>query len=403
MATFRDLLQRKSDASDRSAGDRARHRQLVKEAIKDQLPEILTEEAIIGTSGSKKIKVPINSIKEWRFIYGRPRNGVGQGPGQEPGDQIGSTGDEVEQGKPEEGGNEAGDIVLEVTVDLEELIDLMFEDLGLPFLERKKFHEIEVESESKWEGLREQGIEPRLDLEASFIEKLKRQKILETQLEIALRTNPEEAKRILEELEKMPFPFREEDLRYHRVTTKVKEESNAIIFPIMDVSGSMDQMKRYLAKAFLFMLYRFIKTKYRRVEMAFIAHDTEAKQVSENDFFHLSGSGGTFISSGPLKALELIKTLYPPELWNIYAVHCSDGENYSNDNEPAIKAFQELVKISNLVGFVEIKSDAGWSNIGDKIKGAIKDDHFQLIKIKEKNQVWPRFRDFMNCDKKYRE
>lgn len=405
MAVFRDLLQRKNDVSDRSAGDRARNRELVKEIMKEHLPDIITEEIIFNTSGKRKVKVPMRSVKEWRFIYSDRNEGVGQGEGNQPGDVIGSVDDADGGDKPNpgEGGNEAGDIIIsEMEVDLDEILDLMFEDLGLPFLEHKKFHEIEVESESKWEGLREQGIEPRLDLEESFIEKLKRQKMLEAKL-IKLDPDSKEALQLQEELEKKPFPFREEDFRYHRVTVKTKEESNALIIAIMDISGSMDEDKRYLAKAFLLILDHFIKTKYRRAEIRFIGHHTEAFEVSEYDFFNLSDSGGTNISSGPLKALDLIKTLYPPELWNIYVIHCSDGENFIDDNERAINAYKELVEIVNLAGFVEIKSGGQWSTIGDSLREAIKDPHFQVVKIKEKGQVWTRFIDFMNCDKKYRE
>lgn len=405
MAIFRDLLQRKNDTSDRSAGDRARNRELVKEIMKKHLPDIITEEIIFNTSGKRKVKVPMRSVKEWRFIYSNRNEGIGQGEGNQPGDVIGSVDEDGagDKTKPGEGSNEAGDIIIsEMEIDLDEILDLMFEDLGLPFLERKKFHEIEVESESKWEGLRQQGIEPRLDFEESFIEKLKRQKMLEAKL-AKLNPDSDEARQLQDELRKTPFPFHEEDLRYHRITTKTKEESNALIIAIMDISGSMDEDKRYLAKAFLFILYHFIKTKYRRAEIRFIGHHTEAFEVNEHDFFNLSDSGGTHISSGPVKALDLIKTLYPPELWNIYGVHCSDGENYVSDNERAVDAYKEFVGVANLVGFIEIKSGGAWSTIGNSLREAIKDPHFQVVKIKEKDQVWPRFIDFMNCDKNYRE
>ena len=214
MAVFRDLLQRKNDVSDRSAGDRARNRELVKEIMKKHLPDIITEEIIFNTTGKRKVKVPMRSVKEWRFIYSDRNEGVGQGEGNEPGDKIGSIGSDNAGDKPNpgEGGNEAGDIIIsEMEIDLDEILDLMFEDLGLPFLERKKFHEIEVESESKWEGLRQQGIEPRLDLEETFIEKLRRKKMLEAKLS-RLDPDSDEAKQLQEKLGKTPFPFREEEI-----------------------------------------------------------------------------------------------------------------------------------------------------------------------------------------------
>ena len=100
----------------------------------------------------------------------------------------------------------------------------------------------------------------------------------------------------------------------------------------MDTSGSMDTMKKYLARSFFFLLYQFICTKYRNVEIVFIAHHTEANEVTEEEFFHKGESGGTFISSGYNKALEIIQERYHPSLWNIYAFHCSDGDNFDSDN-----------------------------------------------------------------------
>ena len=101
---------------------------------------------------------------------------------------------------------------------------------------------------------------------------------------------------------------------------------------IMDTSGSMDTMKKYLARCFFFLLYQFIRSKYRNVEIVFIAHHTEAKEVTEDEFFHKGESGGTLISSGYQKALEIIAERYHPTLWNIYAFHCSDGDNFDTDN-----------------------------------------------------------------------
>ena len=117
----------------------------------------------------------------------------------------------------------------------------------------------------------------------------------------------------------------------------IKKESNAVVMCIMDTSGSMDTMKKYLARSFFFLLYQFITTRYRNVEIVFIAHHTEASEVTEEEFFHKGESGGTFISSGYLKALEIIQERYHPSLWNIYAFHCSDGDNFDSDNPAALR------------------------------------------------------------------
>ena len=110
----------------------------------------------------------------------------------------------------------------------------------------------------------------------------------------------------------------------------------------MDTSGSMDTMKKYLARSFFFLLYQFIVSKYRNVEIVFIAHHTEAHEVTEEEFFHKGESGGTFISSGYQKALEIIAARYHPSLWNVYAFHCSDGDNFDSDNAAALRDAKEL-------------------------------------------------------------
>ena len=121
-------------------------------------------------------------------------------------------------------------------------------------------------------------------------------------------------------------------------------ESNAVVICIMDTSGSMDTMKKYLARSFFFLLYQFICDPLRNVEIVFIAHHTEANEVTEEEFFHKGESGGTLISSGYQKALEIITERYHPSLWNVYAFHCSDGDNFDSDNPAALKAAEELCR-----------------------------------------------------------
>ena len=123
----------------------------------------------------------------------------------------------------------------------------------------------------------------------------------------------------------------------------------------MDTSGSMGTVKKYLARSFYFLLYQFIRQKYQNTEVVFIAHHTEAKEVTEQEFFHKVESGGTYISSGYRKALDLIEDRYHPSLWNIYAFHCSDGDNFYSDNERALQSAEELCQKCNLFGYGEIK------------------------------------------------
>ena len=197
------------------------------------------------------------------------------------------------------------------------------------------------------------------------------------------------------------FPFHQNDLRYKHVEIDTKEESNAAVICIMDTSGSMDTMKKYLARSFFFLLYQFISTRYRNVEIVFIAHHTEASEVTEEEFFHKGESGGTFISSGYAKALEIIAERYHPSLWNLYAFHCSDGDNFDSDNPAALKDAEELAEICNLFGYGEIKPlgsryyESSMLNVFRRIQAP----NFHTVLIERKEDIWPSFKAFLAKDR----
>jgi uncharacterized sporulation protein YeaH/YhbH (DUF444 family) len=169
----------------------------------------------------------------------------------------------------------------------------------------------------------------------------------------------------------------------------------------MDTSGSMDTMKKYLARSFFFLLYRFLCTRYQNVEIVFIAHHTEAQEVTEDEFFHKGESGGTLISSGYIKALQIIYERYHPALWNVYAFHCSDGDNFDSDNAAALKAAQELTQVCNLFGYGEIKPLGAGYYGSSMIQyfSQITEANFQTVQIQRKEDIWPSFKTFLNKDR----
>ena len=197
------------------------------------------------------------------------------------------------------------------------------------------------------------------------------------------------------------FPFHERDLRYKRFDIKEKPNSNAAIICIMDTSGSMDTEKKFLARSFYFLLYEFIKLKYDKSELVFIAHTTEAQEVNEDDFFRKGESGGTCISSGLLRALEIISERYSPSLWNNYVFLMSDGDNFEPDNAATVKAMQELTEVCNLVGYGEIKpSGSGYWSGSSMIEefNAVKSEKFKSLLIKGKEDIYKRLQEFLGKD-----
>jgi uncharacterized protein len=400
---FREYRPSDAERSDRSAGDRLRHREKVRESIRENIADIIAEESIIGKNKDKVIKVPLRGIKEYRFIYGENAPGVGEGDGDaRPGQVVGKTGKEG-QGKGDgQAGDRPGVDYYETDVTLEELVEIMFEDLELPNLERRALREIPSDRSSKRKGYRHVGIRVRLDKRRTARQRVvrmlatRKNRLAQAAVQATARENESPAGE-----KERRFPFHQDDLRYKHLELDTREDSNAVVICVMDTSGSMDTMKKYLARSFFFLLYQFISTRYRNVEIVFVAHHTEAYEVTEEDFFHKGESGGTFISSGYQKALDIIAERYHPSLWNIYAFHCSDGDNFDSDNPAALRTAKELAELCNLFGYGEIKPlgsryyESSMLNVFRRLEVP----NFQAVLIERKEDIWPSFKAFLSKDR----
>ncbi len=370
--------------SDRSAGDRARHRQKVRQAIRDNIADIVAEEAIIGRSGDKTVKVPIRGIREYRFAYGQNKPGVGTGEGDTEVGQTVGQGDQSGAGQGH-GGNEPGQDYYETEISLEELIDIMFEDLELPDLERKKLRQVPSEHAFQRKGFRRSGIRVQLDKKRTALSRIRR-KVARAE------TNAEAEQR---------FPFHKEDMIYRRLMPDTRPQSNAVVICMMDTSGSMDTTKKYLARSFFFLLYQFVRSRYVEVELVFIAHHAAAAEVTEDEFFHKGESGGTVISSAYQKALEVINERFHPSLWNIYAFHCSDGDNFPGDNDKTVQAAEALCEVANLFGYGEIKPPGRGIFESSMLEtfARIKADGFHALTIHGREDIWPGLKAFLQKDR----
>ncbi len=382
MAVFRDSG---SGGRDRSAEDRRRHRQLVEESIKRNLGSIIAEESIIGQSRGKTFKIPIRGLKEYQFIYGENRPGVASGTGNEKrGQRIPGAKGKNGAGSGNGAGSAEGDEFYETEITLDELVQYLFEDLDLPFMERKKYSLIETRFTNKRMGIQRKGIPPRLSKKRTMVERIKRKKSIEG----IKRERGEE----MEER----FPFSENDLRYQRLQEEMRPESNAVVICIMDNSGSMYLSKKYLARSFFFLLYQFVRYRYVNVEVVFINHTTTAKEVNEDEFFHRGEAGGTIISSGYEKALDIIKERYNPAVWNVYAFHCSDGDNWQQDIDKAVQKAEELCERCNLFGYGEIITT--WSphtTMAHVYQNRLKKKNFTVVTMGGKEDIWPSFKKLL--------
>lgn len=372
--------------ADRSARDRKRHKQKIEKAIKDGIHDIVAEESIIGKDGKKKIKIPVRGIKEYRFVYGNneANKKVGSAPDKDirRGQKIGEGQKQKAAGnKP---GNEKGDEFYEVEITLEELSHYLFSSLELPDLEKKALTKVSSDK-IKRKGYRPQGIKPRLDKKKSVIRKIKRLK------------SQERKEEELQE-EENNTSFHDSDLVYRHFKPAKKFSSNAVIFFVMDVSGSMTKEKKFIARSFYFLLYHFIRSKYENTELVFVSHDTAAKEVSEEQFFSRGSSGGTLVSSGLELVHEVIQSRYHPSLWNVYTFQCSDGDNWPEDTEKVLTMIDKIKQCSQFVGYAEIddREQSGWfedSKLSKVYEPKI-DKKFKMGTIQKKEEIWPLFMRF---------
>lgn len=379
---------------DRAASDRNRHKKKIERAIKESIKDVIAEESIIGQNGKKKIRIPIRGIKEYRFVFGNNENNKSVGTAGDHsikrGQKIGQKRARAARGQGTgHGSNEKGDEYYDVEVTLEELAEYLFNDLELPDLEKKQFRFVSQES-VKRKGYRFKGIRPRLSKKETIKRKIRRRKIAE---KIGTH-DPDSDER---------FPFHRDDLKYHHIKPKIKENSSAVIFFLMDVSGSMSQDRKYLARSFFFLLYQFLNHKYERVEVVFISHSTEASRVDEDDFFKVATHGGTIISSCLNLELDVIEKEFHPNSWNIYTFYCGDGENWTSDNEKSLDLFKKIKDLSQLTGYCEINES--YKGLTDDIDdddglGISSWATFSAWKNEEMENLWAKLNPL--CDNKFK-
>lgn len=389
MSTFREH----KTIADRAASDRSRHRKKIEKAIKESIKDVVAEESIIGQNGKKKIRIPVRGIKEHRFVYGSNENNkkVGSAPGKDikQGQQIGHRRRQPQQGEGNKPGNKPGEEMYEIEMSLEELAEYLFNDLELPELEKKNF-KFTTQEKMKRKGKRPYGIRPRLSKKETIKQKIRRKKAA-----IKAGTyDPESGER---------FTFHESDLRYKHIAPVVKENTAAVVFFVMDVSGSMTASKKFLARSFFSLLYQFLNHRYSSVDVVFVSHTAEAQEVNEEKFFTQVPSGGTLVSTGLNKVEEIIEKRYHPNNWNIYTFYCGDGDNWSTDNKEALRAFRRLKEINQTMCYTEIDnrnnhdqySLFGNTKTGKRLWDWLKlaeDKSFKRISLTNSKDIWPAFK-----------
>ncbi|WP_373894277.1 sporulation protein YhbH [Virgibacillus natechei] len=354
--------------------DQQRHSDKVKEAIKNNLPDLVSEENIIMSNGRDVIKIPIRSLDEYkiRYNYNKSKH-VGQGDGEsEIGDVVARGPNEGKNGSGDgKAGDQPGTDYYEQEVSLAELEEMLFKELELPNLQQKEQAEITTE-EIEFNDVRKKGLMGNIDKKRTILGALKRN-ATEGEAKIA--------------------PIHNDDLRFKTWNDVVKPESKAVVLAMMDTSASMGNFEKYIARSFFFWMTKFLRSKYESVEIEFIAHHTEAKVVTEEAFFSKGESGGTRCSSAYRKALELIETKYNPRRYNIYPFHFSDGENIASDNPACLELVDQIMDVSSMFGYGEVNGYNRPSTLMGAYKN-IENPKFRHYILKRNQDVYHAMKSF---------
>lgn len=313
----------------RGARDWLRHNQKVREAVRETLPELIASEDLITGPGSRTVAVPVKFLEHARLRLADPssQQGVGQGKGA-PGDVL-QPGREKGQDPAESGGTENGEMRFVVELKVDEIVDWLWEDLKLPELKPRRAAALDAPDYVR-EGLDKRGARSRLDRRRTLKESVKRKSV-----------------------QKDGAPITNDDLRFRQLVRRPAPATSAAVIFALDVSGSMDEAQRRLAKTFFFFALQGIRRQYAKVETAFVAHAAQAWEFEESQFFQASSSGGTVSSAAFGLANEIVKSRYDPGRYNVYFFYASDGENAADDRVPASAALGQLAAQVNYAGYVE--------------------------------------------------
>ncbi|ENM3768493.1 YeaH/YhbH family protein [Vibrio cholerae] len=416
MAQFID---RRLNGKNKSTVNRQRFLRRYKEQIKESVADAVNRRSITNTESGEDVSIPARDIKEPMFHQGK--GGVRERV--HPGNDQFIRGDKIDRPKGGQGSGGSGegeasadgegsdDFVFQISKD--EYLDILFEDLALPNLKKNQVNKI-TEWKTHRAGFQTSGVPSNISVVRSLQQSLARRTAmtagkrrlmseLEEELERIQRSEPPqimEEMRIKQEIEELrnkidSVPFIDTfDLRFKNYEKRPIPSSQAVMFCLMDVSGSMDQATKDIAKRFYVLLYLFLTRTYENVEVVFIRHHTQAKEVNEHDFFYSQETGGTIVSSALKLMHEIIEARYPLGEWNIYGAQASDGDNWADDS-PRCKELlsNKLLPYCQYYAYIEItrRSHQTLWHEYEKLQASF--DNFAMKNIRSVEDIFPVFRE----------
>jgi len=420
------FIDRRKDNKNKNVVNRQKFLDRVKSRVKEAVQDAIKNGNIADILSKKRenVTVPAKDIKEPTFTH----SSGGFKERVYPGNKQFTTGDRVPrppsgEGKGREGSNSGeGEDEFSFTISRDEFLHYLFDDLELHDLIKKESLHID-EYQMKRSGFVPEGDPGRINLLRSMhnssarrralkTPKKKKIKLLEEEkltllLALELTSIPEEKSNILLRIEEIDtelsnlkrrldnVPFIDTiDLRYHNYVKQQIPITMAVMVCILDTSGSMGEWEKEMAKRFFMLLYLFLTKNYKKIELVFVRHHTEAFEVDEEEFFNSRETGGTMVSPALTLTHNIIKDRYPLNKYNIYVTQISDGDNYRHDNEPTLDIIKnKLLPIVQQYLYIETtKNGPGmlWNEYGHNLKDY---DNFSMAKIEDDNQVLPVFRE----------
>jgi len=315
----------------RGARDWLRHDEKVRESVRQHLPQIVAGGDVMNGS-ARTVRVPVRMLEHYHFRLRRPEEQQGAGQGKaKPGDVFSDPSKQRGPGEKGAGGQDEGEVQLLLEFKVDDIVDWLWEEMQLPNLKARVGPS--EETDYVREGWDRRGARSRLDRRRSFKELVKR------------RAAPGATQ-----------TFTDEDLRFRQLARRKQPAIHAVVFFLLDVSGSMSDRDRKLAKTFFFWVVQGLRREYRSLETVFVAHTTEAWEFTESEFFQVSGTGGTVTSTGLAKVREIIDGRYNPNRCNIYLFYASDGDNSVSDATDAREQLTSLCADACYTGYVEVSS-----------------------------------------------
>lgn len=413
------IIDRRLNGKNKSAVNRQRFIERFKAQIRKAASDAIAGRSVTDTTHGEKVNIPARDISEPSFHHGaggeyeivhpgnkefivgdkvpRPSGGAGSGSGGDPGDAA------------------EGEDEFTFELSREEFLDCFFEDLELPDLVKTQLKKVS-EYHSVRAGFARDGVPANISVIRSLRRALARRIALggshrrrlrevEEELETLrsdgqpqtyrIRLLEEELKHLRSRIAAIPF-IDTVDLRYHNRIMQPRPCTQAVMFCLMDVSGSMDEKRKDIAKRFFILLYLFLKRSYERIEVVFIRHHITAKEVGEDEFFYARETGGTVVSSALKLMYEIIADRYPATEWNIYGAQASDGENWNNDSEMCRAVLMEdILPLTQYFAYVEITPDRHQSLWQAYEAVAESCPNFAMRKIEGLADIYPVFRNLL--------